>query len=158
MSREAPRSAVGSAAVERISVTEHRALAKEVVLLKTLADTIADSSPEHAIERVDRALMLLERVASHARAEHELRFRLAYRDHRPVAVGSDRVEADRLTQRLGALKAGRARGEAETTLEEIRCLLYELHALTRLHFADELVGAAGGGSSIDVDERLCAAR
>lgn len=150
MSLEAPRSAVGA---RQTSDNEHHALAQEVVLLKTLANTIASSSPQHALDDVDRALILLERVASHARLEHERRFRLAYRDHVSVATEFDRVEADRLTRRLGALKASLARGDAETALEEIRPLLYELHALTRLHFADELADAAVGGSSIDVDEQ-----
>lgn len=154
MSLEAPRSAVGTTAVERTSVNEHCALAQEVVLLKTVANTIARSSPQHALDDVDRALILLERVASHARVEHELRFRLDYRDHVSVATEFDRVEADRLTRRLAALKARLARGDAETALEGIRCLLYELHALTRLHFADELIDAARGGSSIEVDEQL----
>mgnify|MGYP001579244033 FL=1 len=154
MSLEASRSATGTTGVERTSVNEHRTLAKEVVLLKTVADSIAGHSPEHALDRVDHALTLLERVASHARAEHERRFRRASRDCRPVAAEFDRVEADRLTQRLGARKAGLARGDAGTALEESRRLLYELHALTRLHFADELVDAADGGSSIEVDEQL----
>ncbi|MDE3102295.1 MAG: hypothetical protein KGJ98_08675 [Chloroflexota bacterium] len=157
MSLEAPRSATG---VRRTSVTAHCALAKEVLLLETVANTIARSSPQHALDDVDGALILLERVASHARVEHELRFRLAYRDHQRVAIEFDRVEADRLTRRLGALSASLARGDAETALEEIRPLLYELHALTRLHFAGELVDAAHGGSSTEVDEqpRLLATR
>lgn len=150
MSLEAPGSAVGA---RQSSDNEHRALAQEVVLLKTLANTIAGSSPQHALDDVDRALILLEQVASHARVEHEFRFRLAHRDHRPCATGSDRVEADRLTQCLAALRASLARGEVETAREEIRCLLYELQALTRLHFADELVDTARGRSSIDIDER-----
>lgn len=151
MSLDAPRSATG---VERTPVNEHRALAKDVVLLKRVADTIAGPSLDHALDHLDRALTLLERVASHARVEHERRFRLAYRDCRPVAAEFDRLEVDRLTQRLGALTASLARGDAETALAEIRRLLYELHALTRLHFADELVDAADGGSSIEVDEQL----
>ena len=155
MSWHAPRSTTG---VQRTSFNEHRGLAKEVVLLRTVADTIAGSSPEHALDHVDRALILLERVASHARAEHKSRIRLAFRDCRPVATEFDRVEVDRLTRRLGALRASLARGDAETALEEIWRLLYELHALTRLHFADELVDAADDGSSIEVDERLFATR
>jgi len=151
MSLEAPRSAVGA---RQTSDNEHRALAQEVVLLKTLANSIASSAPQYALHDVDRALILLERVASHARVEHEFRFRLAYHDHQRVATEFDRVEADRLSQRLGALKAHLATGDAETAPEEIRPLLYELHALTRLHFADELVDAAYAGSSIDVDEGL----
>lgn len=154
MSLEASRSAAGTTGVERTSVSEHRALAKEVVLLKTVADAIAGHAPEQALDHLDRALALLDRVASHARAEHERRFRLAYRDCRPVAAEFDRVEADRLTQRLGARKAGLARGDAGSAIEEIRRLLYELHALTRLHFADELVDAANGGSSIEPDAQL----
>ncbi len=154
MSLEASRSATGTTGGERTSVNEHRALAKEVALLRTVADTIAGHRLEHALDHLDRALILLERVASHARAERERRFRLAYRDCRPVAAEFDRVEADRLTQRLGARKASLARGDAGTAIEEIRRLLYELHALTRLHFADELVDAANGGSSIEADAQL----
>jgi len=154
MSPHAPHSTTGTTGVGRASVNEHRALAQEVALLKAVADTIAGRSPEHAIDDADRVLILLERVASHARAERELRFRLAYRDCRPVAAEFDRVEVERLTRRLGAPTARLARGDAETALEEIRGLLYELHALTRLHFADELGDAADGGSSIEVDVQL----
>ncbi len=151
MSLDAPRSVTG---VRRTPVDEHRALAKDVVLLKSVADTIAGHSLEHALHHLDRALTLLERVASHARAERERRFRLAYRDCRPIAAEFDRLEADRLTRRLGALRANLASGDAGPAVEQVRRLLYELHALTRLHFADELAGAADGGGSIDADLQL----
>ncbi len=53
MSLDASRSAIDTTGVERSSVNEHHALAREVVLLKTVADTIADSSLEHALDHVE---------------------------------------------------------------------------------------------------------
>jgi hypothetical protein len=153
MSLHAPRSPIDAAAAEQAPVNEHCALAKEVVLLRTAADTIARCSPEGVLDHAERALILLERVASHVRAEQEPRCRIAFRDHRPCCTDLDRVEVDRLTRRLGELKTLCARDHAASALEEIREVLYELHALTRLHFAGELIDAAGGAGSTAVDEQ-----
>ena len=124
---------------------EHKALAKEVILLRVVADAIATAPHDRLLTDIDRAFVLLaSRIAPHASAERDLRTRRAHRDHCRVDPEVDRLEADRLTRQLGALKARLARGDTDTTLEEIRRLLYELHALTRLHFADVLLETVSG--------------
>lgn len=126
---------------------EHKALAKEIILLRVVADAIATTPPDRLLTDLDRAFVLLaQRIAPHARAERDQRTRLAHRDHCRVDREVDRLEADRLTQQLGALKVRLARGDTDSTLEEIRRLLYELHALTRLHFADEMLEIASGAT------------
>jgi len=124
---------------------EHKALAREVVLLRTVADAIATAPHDRLLADIDRAFVLLtQRIAGHVRAERDQRTRLAHRDHYRVEPEVDRREVDRLTRQLGALKVRLARGDTDNTLEEIRRVLYELHALTRLHFADELVEMVSG--------------
>ena len=121
---------------------EHKALAQALQLLDSVADEV-DSVPHGTLRKdVDRVYGLVtQRVLPHARAEHDLRTRLAVHDHQRVGVEEDRLEIGRLARRLARLRSQLARGDASHAPRQIRHVLYELHALTRLHFADELVGS-----------------
>ncbi|MDE3112331.1 MAG: hypothetical protein KGN00_01305 [Chloroflexota bacterium] len=119
---------------------EHKELARQLELFDAVAEKTEAASTTVLRREVDRAYVLLsERLLPHARAEHELRTRLASRDHRHIREAEDRREVERLTARLAERRAALARIGDAATRREIRHLLYEIHALTRLHFADELL-------------------
>ncbi|MBU6423180.1 MAG: hypothetical protein KGQ88_03995 [Chloroflexi bacterium] len=125
---------------------EHKELAAQLELFDAVAEKTEGASGVVLRREVDRAYALLsERLLPHARAEHDLRTRLATRDHRHIREAEDRREVERLTSRLADLRASLPRGADKVARREIRHLLYELHALTRLHFADEL-SRPGAGS------------
>ncbi len=119
---------------------EHKELARQLSLFDAVADE-ADVAPAAALRKdVDHAYGLLtKRFLPHAQAEHDLRTRLAVRDHRRVRDEEDHGEVERLAGRLSVLRSQLTRGDDRSARREIRHILYELHALTRLHFADELL-------------------
>lgn len=118
---------------------EHRALATQLAMLDEVADEVGTVSVDVLRRDVDRVYDLVaRRVLPHVKAERVIRARLAERDCRHVEVDHDSSEARRLVARLAGLKVSLARGGSARAPAEIRHALYELHALTRLHFADEL--------------------
>lgn len=123
---------------------EHKALARQLSLFDAVAEKTEAASTTTLRRDVDRAYVLLaERFLPHAHAEHGLRTRLATRDHRHIREAEDHGEIERLTARLSTLRDELRSADDEAARREIRHLLYELHALTRLHFADELLPDAG---------------
>lgn len=119
---------------------EHRALARELVLLDEAADEVGTAELDTLRSDVDRAYDLVARkVLPHVKAEHDLRRRFQVRDCQPTEVDDADRETRQLVARLGALKSRLAAGDTERTPAEIRHVLYELHGLTRLHFADQAV-------------------
>ncbi len=125
---------------------EHKELAWQLELFDAVAEK-TEGAPTPVLRReVDRAYVLLrERLLPHALAEHDLRTRLAARDHRHIREAEGRREIERLTARLGELRSTLTTGSDKALRREIRHLLYELHALTRLHFADELLSGPDDG-------------
>ncbi len=118
---------------------EHRSLATQLGLLDEVADEIGNVSIDVLRRDVDRVYDLIARkILPHEKAERVLRDRLAERDRRHIDADTDHGEARRLVARLAGLKLSLARGDSGGAPAEIRHALYELHALTRLHFADEL--------------------
>lgn len=119
---------------------EHKELAQQLSLFDAVANEVG-AAPAPALRRdVDRAYELLtQRLLPHAQAEHDLRTRLAVHDHRRVRDEEDHGEVERLAGRLSVLRSQLTRGDDRSARREIRHILYELHALTRLHFADELL-------------------
>lgn len=81
--------------------------------------------------------LLAENVLPHLRTADDLQSDLVRHDYAHVAAHPDHDEAERLTSKLGGLRARVTRGETEDAPREIRRILYELHALTRPHFAAE---------------------
>jgi hypothetical protein len=118
---------------------EHHALAAQLVLLDQVADEIGRVNGDTLRRDVDRAYDLVaHKVLPHEKAERILRARLAAHDCRDIEVDEDSGEARRLVARLAGLKVNLARSDTDRTRAEVRHTLYELHALTRLHFVDEL--------------------
>ena len=120
---------------------EHKQLAQQLELLDSVADEV-DSVPLDTLRKdVDRAYGLVtQRVLPHTRAEHALRTRLAAHDHRRVGAEEDHGEIRRLARVLAGLRSQLGKKEdVARAPRQIRHVLYELHALTRLHFADELM-------------------
>jgi len=118
---------------------EHRELARELGLFLRVGDE-ADEAPRAAFLRdVDRVSgWLTQRVIPHIHAEHELRARLAVRDHRPVAEHEGHAAIAELARRLAELRTRLKKSDDHHVRAEVRRVLDELYALTRLHFEDEV--------------------
>ena len=117
---------------------EHHALAGELPLLDQVADEIGAVSADALLGDVYRVYDLVaKRVIPHMAAERVLHARLAERDRRHLDVDHEIAETRELVGRLAGLKTSLARGDRGAP-GDIRHVLYALHALTRLHFADEL--------------------
>lgn len=119
---------------------EHGELAREIGMFDLVADEVGKVPLEKLRTDVDRVYGLLtQRVIPHMRAEHELRTRLAVRDHVRIGPEEDHGEIGNLARQLSRLRSHIAKGDAGDAPAGARHILYELHALTRLHFADELL-------------------
>lgn len=119
---------------------QHEALASQLALLETVADAIGgERLPLETFRaELDRAYDLLAgKVLPHIRTADDLQSCLVRHDYAHAASHSDHDEAERLTNKLEGFRARVTRGETEGAPREIRRILYELHALTRSHFADE---------------------
>jgi len=119
---------------------EHEALASQLARLETVADAIGgERLPLETLRtELDRAYDLLaEKVLPHIRKADDLQRDLVRHDYAHVVARPDHDETERLTSKLGGLRARMTRGETEGAPRDIRRILYELHAVTRPHFADE---------------------
>ncbi len=126
---------------------EHTALARRTDLLRAVADEIGAMPLNRLRHDIDSAYDLLAAgIIPHAQHERDLRLHLAVRDCRRVGVRADELELESLTRELAAVRS-RLADAGGGAAEELRPILYELHALAKIHFADELPKKAGGGRS-----------
>jgi heavy metal translocating P-type ATPase len=144
--------AVGSAAVRlteddaelaRRFSAEHAALATDVEQLRRAADAIGVLPDEQAIQTAKEAYeLLVTEVGPHERAEEEQLYPAVAR----VIGGSDptgpmsraHIEIAHLIRRIGALLPPGPNATLDADdLAELRRLLYGLHAILRLHNAQE---------------------
>ncbi len=119
---------------------EHEALASQLARLETMANGIAgEGLPLETLRsELDCACDLLAgKVLPHLRTADAFRSELVKRDYVRAETHPDHDEAEKLTSELGALRARVNSGETKDAPHEIRRILYELHALTRLHFAGD---------------------
>lgn len=119
---------------------DHATLASELRLLDSVADAIGGEElpPETLRAALDRAYDLVAgKVLPHIRTADDLQRISAGHDYAPAPVHRDHDAAEELSARLGGFRGRVARGDIEGTPREIRRLLYEIHALTRPHFADQ---------------------
>jgi transaldolase len=118
---------------------EHATLAAQLALLESVADAIGEERlpPEMLRAEVDRAYdLVVQKVLPHIRTADDLQRGIVRHDDAQTPVHPDHDEAERLSSTLAGFRARVARGEIEGAPREIRRILYELHALTRPHFAD----------------------
>jgi len=125
---------------------EHTALARRTDLLRAVADEVGAMPLGRLRHDIDSAYDLLAAgIIPHAQHERDLRLHLAIRDCRRVGVRADELELESLTRELAAVRSRLTDAGGDAAAEELRPILYELHALARIHFADELPRNAAGG-------------
>jgi soluble P-type ATPase len=144
--------AVGSAAVQltkedaalaRRFAAEHAALAADVEQLRTAADAIGVLPDDQAVDKARKAYQLLvAEVGPHEAAEEEELYPVIAR----VIGGSDptgpmsraHIEIAHRIRRIGTLLASASSQQSEPDdMADLRRLLYGLHAILRLHNAQE---------------------
>ncbi len=112
-------------------------LAPEAECVCEAADSVGEAPTRTMRARIDRAYdFLAHRFLPNARAEERIRRRLAARDHRYVLAEHEVEEIDKLTHRLGALKAKLADRGGMETLRDLRRTLYEIAGLLQLHYVE----------------------
>lgn len=136
--RHDPGSAPGGCRADELCA-EHTELARQLGVFDAVADEADEASATSLRRDVDRVYRsLTDRLLPHLHAERDLHTRLAIRDHRHVRDEEDHGEIERLAARLAVLRSQLVIGDDRRTRRDLRHVLYELHALTRLHFTDEL--------------------
>jgi hypothetical protein len=119
---------------------EHDLLASQLVRLETAAAVMGDERlPMSALRsELDHAYELLaQHVVPHIYAADDYRRALARRDYVSPPARREHEEAKLLTSRLGRLREHVSESNVAVVRDDARRLLYELHALTRPHFADQ---------------------
>jgi hypothetical protein len=151
----APRRRGPEVAVWARLYAEHRRLLPAIDRIAAVADRLDELPPAAALDAV-RGLhrFLVERVLPHERADelvhHPELTRALGGDEVPAAMSRAHAEIANLTRLLGGLLEELAPdGPEREDLPELRRVLYGLHAVLRLHFAEEdeaylaLAGPAG---------------
>ncbi len=134
--------AEGSALARRFS-EEHRSLRPELDQLRITADTLDTDDPIRALTEVRKVYRFLaEDLLPHEEAEDRALYPAVARTLGGVdptaAMSRGHVEIGHQVHRLGRLlDEVPADGPDEEDLVEMRRLLYGLHAILRLHFAQE---------------------
>jgi len=137
------RFAQGDEALIKRFQEEHVAIRGDLEQIRSAADALDNLEPREAIARVQRVYkLLIQEVGPHERAEEELFYPVL--SH--VLGGSDptgpmsraHVEIAHQTRRLGQVldEIGPERPD-EVDIAELRRILYGLHAIVRLHTAQE---------------------
>jgi hemerythrin-like domain-containing protein len=120
---------------------EHRHLLPHIDDLRTTGDAVGRSAPAELGEDLERAVSFLEHhLLPHAGAEDEVLYpeveRLMGSPEATATMRRDHVEVARLTAELTDLTPRLSAGETQVA-DDIRRVLYGLHAIVRLHFAKE---------------------
>ncbi|HAM02436.1 MAG TPA: heavy metal translocating P-type ATPase [Acidimicrobiaceae bacterium] len=137
------RLAQQDAAITRRFQAEHRVIRSDIDHLRTAADCLGTVDPKEAIEQVRQVhRLLVEEIGPHEEAEQDVLYPALER----LIGGSDptgpmskaHVEIAHQTRRLGQLLDDiGADGLDDEDIAELRRLLYGLHAVLRLHTAQE---------------------
>jgi iron-sulfur cluster repair protein YtfE (RIC family) len=122
---------------------EHRELFPHIEQLRLAADRVGTDPPEDTRRAVDAAYgFLVGHLIPHAEAEDAALYPVVGRvmgaPEATATMRRDHVEVGRLTEELGTLRSRLATGAVDQALhQELRRVLYGLHALVRVHFAKE---------------------
>ncbi|MGH3390630.1 MAG: heavy metal translocating P-type ATPase [Actinomadura sp.] len=121
---------------------EHRLLWPRIERLPGIADEVTDQPPERRKAALDELLAFTQDLTAHERKDE----RLLYPAVAQVLGGTDptgtmsrgHVEIAELTRRIGLLCAEATTAQPATdTLHDLSRTIHELHAVLRLHFAQE---------------------
>lgn len=122
---------------------EHKELLPHMELLRTVADAIGEAPITSLRPAVDEAYAFLtHHLLPHAQAEECALYpvvgRLMGAPEATATMNRDHVEIGRLTEELGELRShlvGASLGKPQE--RALRCVLYGLNALVKVHFAKE---------------------
>ncbi len=122
---------------------EHEAIRADIEELRATADSLGFTTPEAALARALHAYqMLLDEVAPHERAEERELYpaldRVLGSPEATATMSRGHAEIARQVRRLGQLLDDIGAGPPDDAdLADLRALLYGLHAILRLHTAQE---------------------
>jgi len=138
-----PRLATGETALTQRFTREHVAIWADTEQLRAAADALAELPSAEAMTRVKQAYQLLvEDVGPHEKAEQEELYpamdRLLGSRHATATMSRAHAEIAHQTRRLGQLIDDIGPGQPDDAdVADLRALLYGLHAILRLHTAQE---------------------
>ncbi len=122
---------------------EHQELLPEVEFLRLAGDAIGTALTASTHEKIDRAYQFLtHHLLPHARAEEKALYPVVQRvmgaSASTATMSRDHIEVDRLTRELASLQS-QAKGMTLSTeqVNALRCVLYGLYTLVKVHFAKE---------------------
>jgi hypothetical protein len=115
--------------------SEHEALALRITELRAVAEGMGPLPAREVDHRLESACDLIaHRILPHVHAEYEHCAHLALRDHRPIPGREQEREIEMLGNRL--VEIWRRENAAPLVARPwVRGLLFDLHALLRLHFS-----------------------
>jgi hemerythrin-like domain-containing protein len=121
---------------------EHQELLPRVEILRAAADAVGSGRDALVVLLGEAFDFLVLHLIPHAAAEDSALYpevqRVMGAREATATMSRDHVEVHRLTEALGTLRARVQAGESSGALDnELRRVLYGLHALIRLHFAKE---------------------
>jgi iron-sulfur cluster repair protein YtfE (RIC family) len=122
---------------------EHRELRARIELLRTVADSIGSAPTEAIREGVGQAYtFLIHQLIPHAQAEEQVLYPTVGRLLRTLeateTMSRDHLEVIRLTEELEALRLHLFfTAVSESDEQALRCVLYGLYAIIKLHLAKE---------------------
>jgi heavy metal translocating P-type ATPase len=131
------------AALTRRFQGEHESIRAGVEQLRRVADALGSAPPDAALAQVrDAYRLLVEEIGPHEKAEEEELYpavgRLLGGDEVTATMSRAHAEIAHQIRRLGQLLGDIGPGPAdEVDLADLRGLLYGLHAILRLHTAQE---------------------
>jgi len=138
-----PRLAAADAALTRRFQGEHEAIRAAIEELRTVADELGLIPPGQAMTRVRHAhRLLVERIEPHEQAEETELYpaldRLLGGSEPTATMSRAHAEITHQIRRLGQLIEDIGSGDPDDgDLADLRSLLYGLHAILRLHTAQE---------------------
>jgi hypothetical protein len=138
-----PRLAAAETALTKRFTREHVAIWADTEQLRAAADALAELPPAEAMTRVKQAYqVLVEDVGPHEKAEQEELYpamdRLLGSCHATATMSRAHAEIAHQTRRLGQLIDDIGPGQPDDAdIADLRALLYGLHAILRLHTAQE---------------------
>ena len=121
---------------------EHRELLPRVEIVRAAADSVGGDTTSLSVLIGEAFDFLAQQLIPHAAAEDAVLYpevqRIMGAPEATATMSRDHVEVHRLTDALATLRARLQAGESGDELDnELRRVLYGLHALVRLHFAKE---------------------
>jgi heavy metal translocating P-type ATPase len=137
------RLAASDAALTGRFACEHQAIWADIEQLRAAADDLAALSPAEAMGRIRQVHRLLaEEVGPHEQAEQDQLYpamdRLLGSRHATAAMSRAHAEIAHQIRRLGQLIDDVGPGQPDAAdVADLRALLYGLHAILRLHTAQE---------------------